>query len=160
MFPVTRAIDAEERRREGERERKKRNEEEKNFIRKFDKGSPRIFCETGEILRSYLIARQTSTPESWLPYNVPVLSASFTYLWIDHPLSPSVSSHIRTYVCDQGGHACTCINIISREISDGRRVSYPIPLISSTKHFGTRTGLLSFPTFLVCSRWTRGSIFI
>lgn len=45
-----------------------------------------------------------------------------------------------------------CINIISREISDGRRVSYPVPLISP------RTRNISVPTpfqppFLVCSRW-------
>lgn len=45
---------------------------------------------------------------------------------MDKPLPPlSLPLHIRTHT-----HTSVCINIISREISDGRRVSYPVPLIS------------------------------
>lgn len=105
---------------EGEREREKRNEEEKNFIRKFDKGSPRIFCETGEILRSYLIARQTSTPESWLPYNV---ATYLYYICVVHVSMDRLLSSIppplplclfpHTYVREyQGGYVCTCVSIL------------------------------------------------
>jgi len=109
--------------------------EKRNAIRKPDKGGPRIFCKTEEISdgAARRILSWSRRPRQRIPglghpvYRyVPVLYLRRSHIWIGaHHIPPYLSTYPLPLCIDTsytGGISRTCIYIISREISNGRRL--------------------------------------
>lgn len=147
--PPTRLVNWRKREREKERKtRKKERYEERTLsgnsikgVREFSAKPERFWLGCGRILSRNRRPRQNPGSGFYIALRTCIISASFTYLDRPHHIPPLclfllIYIYVRRIYLPPIQGVCTCINIISREISDGRRVSYPL----GPSYFATNTG--------------------